>query len=123
MKPHRTDALSLTFGLIFVGAVTVWVLNKVVNSELPGIGWFVAAALLIAGSIGLVTALRSDRSNAASEAAASEAAASEAAGDPAAPEGVDSELVGAAADDPIYRDPATLSLHSPTDSDKSDESR
>ena len=118
MKPHRTDALSLTFGLIFVGAVTVWVLNKVVNSELPGIGWFVAAALLIAGSIGLVTALRSDRSNAASEAAASEAA-----GDPAAPEGVDSELVGAAADDPIYRDPATLSLHSPTDSDKSDESR
>jgi hypothetical protein len=61
LKPHRTDALSLTFGVIFLGAVVIWILNKVASSQLPGMGWVVAGGLIVAGVIGLTSALRSDR--------------------------------------------------------------
>lgn len=62
MKRHSTDAVSLTFGLIFVGAVAVWLVNVLVDAKLPAVGWFVAVGLIIAGTIGLLTALRSDPS-------------------------------------------------------------
>lgn len=64
MKAHRTDAFSLTFGLIFLGAVAIWVLNRTVHTELPGIGWFVAGTLILAGAVGILTSLRSDRASA-----------------------------------------------------------
>ena len=31
MKPHRTDGVSLTFGLIFLGIVIVWLFNVAID--------------------------------------------------------------------------------------------
>lgn len=62
MKPHRTDGLSLTFGLLFVGVVLWWLIGSAVDVDLPAGGWFVAGALILFGLIGLVGALRPDRS-------------------------------------------------------------
>jgi hypothetical protein len=67
MKAHRTDAFSLTFGLIFLGAAAIWLINQVVHTELPGIGWFIAGTLIVAGAVGLLTSLRSDRARPAEE--------------------------------------------------------
>jgi hypothetical protein len=61
MRPHRTDALSLTFGLIFLGVVFWWVLGRRLELPLPRVGWFVAGALIVLGVVGLARALRSDR--------------------------------------------------------------
>jgi hypothetical protein len=64
MKPHRTDSVSLTFGLIFLGIVIVWLFNVVINFQIKEPGWIVAGALILFGLIGLMGALRSDRRNA-----------------------------------------------------------
>jgi hypothetical protein len=61
MKPHRTDSVSLTFGLIFLGIVIVWLFNVVVNFRIKEPGWIAAGALILFGLLGLVGALRSDR--------------------------------------------------------------
>jgi hypothetical protein len=84
MKAHRTDAFSLTFGLIFLGAVAIWLVNRVVHTELPGVGWFIAGTLIVAGAVGLLTSLRSDRARVAEEAdeQAGTAAVDEPIGDP-----------------------------------------
>jgi hypothetical protein len=60
MKPHRTDGLSLTFGLIFLGIVIVWLFNQAVEVDLNA-GWIVAVGLIIFGLLGLLGALRSDK--------------------------------------------------------------
>lgn len=60
MKTHRTDGLSLAFGLIFVAAVGWWFFGRTVDIALPQLGWLVAAALIIFGVLGLLGALRSD---------------------------------------------------------------
>ncbi|MDG6105375.1 hypothetical protein Daura_47685 [Dactylosporangium aurantiacum] len=62
MKPHRTDGLSLTFGLIFLGIVVVWLFNQAVNVHLNA-GWIVAIGLIVFGLLGLLGALRSDKSD------------------------------------------------------------
>ena len=61
MKPHRTDGVSLTFGLIFLGIVVVWLFNVVVDLRIQQPGWIAAGALILFGLIGLLGALRSDR--------------------------------------------------------------
>ena len=61
MKPHRTDGVSLTFGLIFLGIVIVWLFNVVVDLHIRQPGWIAAGALILFGLIGLLGALRSDR--------------------------------------------------------------
>jgi hypothetical protein len=61
MKPHRTDSVSLTFGLIFLGIVIVWLFNVVVNVRIKEPGWIAAGALILFGLLGLLGALRSDR--------------------------------------------------------------
>jgi hypothetical protein len=61
MKAHRTDGLSLAFGLIFLAAVGWWFFGRTVDIALLQLGWFVAAALIAFGVLGLVGALRSDR--------------------------------------------------------------
>jgi hypothetical protein len=61
MKPHRTDGVSLTFGLIFLGIVIVWLFNVVVDLHVRQPGWIAAGALILFGLIGLLGALRSDR--------------------------------------------------------------
>jgi len=64
MKPHRTDSLSLTFGLIFLGIVIIWLFNVVIDLRVREPGWIAAGALIMFGLIGLLGALRSDRKKA-----------------------------------------------------------
>lgn len=61
MKAHRTDGVSLTFGLLFLGMVIWWLLAQVFDLALPAVGWFVAGALILLGVLGLFGALRSNR--------------------------------------------------------------
>jgi hypothetical protein len=61
MKAHRTDGLSLTFGLIFLAATAWWLLAQVVDLSLPNAGWFVAGALILLGALGLIGALRGNQ--------------------------------------------------------------
>ena len=61
MKPHRTDGISLSFGLIFLLVALWWAVSRVVDVHLPASGWLVAAALIVFGVIGLLGAIRSGR--------------------------------------------------------------
>ena len=61
MKPHRTDGVSLSFGLIFLLVALWWALSRVVNIHLPAVGWLVAGGLIMFGVIGLFGAIRSGR--------------------------------------------------------------
>jgi hypothetical protein len=60
MKTHRTDGLSLAFGLVFLVAVGWWFFGRTVDIALPQLGWLAAAALIVFGALGLFRALRSD---------------------------------------------------------------
>jgi hypothetical protein len=62
MKAHPTDGLSLTFGVIFIAIVGWWALAKSIDLSLPNLGWFVAGALIVLGVLGLLGALRRQRS-------------------------------------------------------------
>ncbi|MGK5680864.1 hypothetical protein [Actinoplanes sp. URMC 104] len=62
MKPHRTDGVSLSFGVLFLLIVAWWAVSRVVTIHLPAVGWLVAGGLILFGVIGLLGALRSARS-------------------------------------------------------------
>jgi hypothetical protein len=61
MKPHRTDGVSLSFGLIFLLVAVWWAVSRVITIHLPAVGWLVAGALIMFGVIGLLGAIRSGR--------------------------------------------------------------
>jgi hypothetical protein len=61
MKAHRTDRVSLTFGLLFLAVAAWWLVSRLVDLPLPAGGWFVAGALILIGLLGVVGALRSAR--------------------------------------------------------------
>jgi hypothetical protein len=61
MRPHRTDGISLSFGLIFLLVAVWWAVAQIVNVRLPAAGWLVAGALILFGTIGLLGAIRSGR--------------------------------------------------------------
>jgi len=61
MKPHRTDGVSLSFGLIFLLVALWWALSRMMTIHLPAVGWLVAGGLIMFGVIGLLGALRSSR--------------------------------------------------------------
>jgi hypothetical protein len=61
MKPHRTDGVSLSFGLIFLLIALWWAVSRVVTLHLPALGWLVAGALILFGVVGLLGAIRSGR--------------------------------------------------------------
>jgi hypothetical protein len=61
MKPHRTDGVSLSFGLIFLLVAIWWAISRVITIHLPAVGWLVAGALIMFGVIGLLGAIRSGR--------------------------------------------------------------
>jgi hypothetical protein len=61
MKPHRTDGVSLSFGVIFLLVVLWWGVSRVVTVHLPAAGPLIAAALILFGVIGLLGAIRSGR--------------------------------------------------------------
>ena len=61
MKAHRTDGVSLSFGLVFLFITGWWVLTQFVTLALPAVGWMVAVSLILFGLAGLVGAFRSGR--------------------------------------------------------------
>ncbi|SCF14679.1 hypothetical protein GA0070564_103485 [Micromonospora mirobrigensis] len=70
MKAHRTDVVSLGFGLVFLMLSAWWLLAQLLGLALPPVGWFLAGGLLLVGVLGLVGALRSARPDPAAPAAA-----------------------------------------------------
>jgi hypothetical protein len=62
MRRHRTDLLSLLFGLLFLAVVGTWAgssyLHWDVDWELPNLGWFVAGGLILVGLLGLLGSMR-----------------------------------------------------------------
>jgi len=58
MNTHRTDAVSLGFGVTFLGIVLWWFLAAQLNIVMPTAGWFVAGGLILFGVLGLMTSLR-----------------------------------------------------------------
>ena len=74
MRPHRTDGVSLSFGLIFLAVVAFWAVTRFVPIDLPAVGWLVAGGLLLFGLVGLLGALRSSRRDAAQPPVQAEAA-------------------------------------------------
>jgi len=64
MKSHRTDSVSLFFGLAFL-MISIGYLAKVyLKLNLPSMGWFIAAGLIFLGIVGAVTALIPSRKEA-----------------------------------------------------------
>ncbi len=61
MRPHRTDGISLSFGVIFLMVALWWAVSQTVDLHLPALGWLVAGALILFGVIGLLGAIRSGR--------------------------------------------------------------
>jgi hypothetical protein len=61
MRPHRLDAFSLTFGLLFFGIALWWAVAQLWTVQLPAAGWLIAGALILFGVIGLNGAIRSGR--------------------------------------------------------------
>jgi len=62
MNRHETDALSLTFGSVFLAIVAWWIVVRSVHIDLPSVGWFLAGALFVLGVVGLVVVVRPHRS-------------------------------------------------------------
>lgn len=58
MNVHRTDRLSLGFGLLFLAFTLAWLLVGQLQVNLPTAGWFVAGGLIIFGVLGLMGSLR-----------------------------------------------------------------
>ncbi|WP_306210016.1 hypothetical protein [Actinoplanes sp. RD1] len=61
MKPHRTDGVSLSFGLIFLLVALWWAVSQLFTVRLPAAGWLVAGGLIAFGTAGLLGAIRSGR--------------------------------------------------------------
>ncbi|GIF06455.1 hypothetical protein Asi03nite_39930 [Actinoplanes siamensis] len=55
------DAVSLTFGLLFLVIVAWWAASRVFTLHLPALGWTVAGGLILFGVIGLLGAISSGR--------------------------------------------------------------
>jgi len=61
MKPHRTDAVSLAFGAVFLLVAGWWLIGQRIDLGLPQLGWLVAFGLIGLGVLGLFGALRGGR--------------------------------------------------------------
>jgi heme A synthase len=57
-KPHRIDGTALTFGVIYLGIVAWWWLQRSFSIDLPSAPWIVALVLVTAGVLGIVNAVR-----------------------------------------------------------------
>jgi len=61
MTPHRTDGVSLSFGVLFLLIALWWGVSQVADVHLPAAGWLIAGALIVFGVSGLLGAIRSGR--------------------------------------------------------------
>lgn len=102
MKPHRTDGVSLSFGVLFVLVAMWWAVSRVADVHLPAAGWLIAGALILFGVLGLTGAIRSGRRGEPAEvAAAPEPAPVETPGD--LPPQLHADIVKELLDDPADR--------------------
>lgn len=90
MKSHRTDGVSLTFGLVFLVMAGWYLAARLVDLDLPMMGWAVAGALIVLGLLGLAGALRTSRAAAGADVTARGGDAA----DTAAPAGAASRPAG-----------------------------
>jgi hypothetical protein len=58
MRPHRTDGVSLVFGLIFLLIALGWLLAGRLSFQIEDLGWAAAITLILVGGLGLLAALR-----------------------------------------------------------------
>lgn len=58
MRQHRTDGVSLVFGLIFLLVAVGWLVSQLVDVKVAALGWVAAVALIVVGGLGLLAALR-----------------------------------------------------------------
>ncbi|OLB79195.1 MAG: hypothetical protein AUI14_10985 [Actinobacteria bacterium 13_2_20CM_2_71_6] len=58
MNRHRTDAVSLAFGAVFLLVAGWWLVGRTVDIGLPTLGWAVALGLIVVGVLGLLGSLR-----------------------------------------------------------------
>jgi hypothetical protein len=100
MRPHRTDGVSLSFGLLFLLVAVWWAVSQVMTVRLPAAGWLVAGALIFFGTIGLLGAIRSGRRAEVPAPVMAEAKV-EAPGD--LPPGLHADIVRELLDDPAGR--------------------
>jgi hypothetical protein len=100
MRPHRTDGVSLSFGVIFLMVAAWWAISQVVTLRLPALGWLVAGALILFGAIGLLGAIRSGRRTEREQPVAAEAVVETPGGLP--PE-MHADIVRELLDDPAVR--------------------
>lgn len=61
MKPHRTDLVSLIFGVLFLGAAGLWLLAQFVHLHVAAVALLVAIGLVLVGVFGLTYTLVADR--------------------------------------------------------------
>ena len=101
MKPHRTDGVSLTFGVLFLLVAVWWALSAVVTLHLPALGWTVAGGLILFGVIGLLGAISSGRRDTQAVPVAAEARVETTPGD--LPPEVHASIVQELLDDPAHR--------------------
>ncbi|MEV4415914.1 hypothetical protein [Catellatospora sp. NPDC049609] len=73
MKPHRTDSVSLFFGLVFLLVSGAFLARHAFDVELPSLGWFIAGGLIILGVLAVLGALSPSKQPAAVEAEAAPA--------------------------------------------------
>jgi|SoiMethySBSTD1v2_1073268.scaffolds.fasta_scaffold2383418_2 multisubunit Na+/H+ antiporter MnhB subunit len=69
MKAHRTDVLSLIFGLLFLAVAIGFTTQELLNIKLPDFGWFLAGGGVLIGLAIAITALvpHRDESKASAE--------------------------------------------------------
>jgi len=64
-QTHRTDAVSLVFGLFFLAVVGLWAsatyLHWALTWRLPHVEWFLAGALIVFGLLGIGASIRRRR--------------------------------------------------------------
>ncbi len=58
MKRHRTDGISLVFGVVFLLVAGWWLLGRTVHAGLGSQAWVISVALIGTGGLGLLGALR-----------------------------------------------------------------
>jgi hypothetical protein len=59
MNRHRTDAVSLAFGAIFLLVAGWWLISRAVQITLPTVGWIAALGLIVLGAAGVFGTVRS----------------------------------------------------------------
>lgn len=57
MQRHETDAVALTFALIFLGVANAWLLIAAGGADVTGLRWFFPLLLLGAGGAGVTASL------------------------------------------------------------------